>query len=207
MVAERMAKNPATGISEKQWHVHCKGYPVSGRTWEPLEHLSGCWQFISRFNEEREQQEQEYEQQRQKKRLDAQQSAATESAESLSQAALTLATLITPNSSPRRTSTVWLAFTDAPQPGFAQCTPQRKDGQPCNTTIKRCGGATNLRSHLIAQHKEWYTEQMEKTIDNQAALQVTESGTFDRSGHRRSDIVPVASWHIGFAQRTGQFTW
>ena len=154
IVAERMAKNPATGISEKQWHVHWKGYPVSARTWEPLEHLSGCEQFISRFNEEREQQEQEYEQQRKKKKRDAEQSATTESAESLSQAALTSAMLITPNSSSCRTSTVWLAFTDASQPGFAQCTLQRKDGHPCNTRIKHCGRTTNLRSHLVAQHKE-----------------------------------------------------
>ena len=71
IVAERMAKNPATGISEKQWHVHWKGYPVSARTWEPLEQLSGCEQIISRFNEERERQEQEYEQQRKKKKLAA----------------------------------------------------------------------------------------------------------------------------------------
>ena len=149
IVARRIAK---TGISEKQSHVHWKGYPVSARTWEHSEHLSGCEQFISRFNEERERQEHEYEQQRKKKKLDAEQSAATEGAESLSQAALT-----TPNSSSRRTSTVWLAFRDAPQPGFAQCTLQRKDGKPCNTIIKHCGGTSNLRSNLIAQHKEWDT--------------------------------------------------
>ena len=58
LVAERLAKGPAIEISEKQWYVHWKCYPVSARTWEPLE------EFIPRFNEEREQQEQKYEQQR-----------------------------------------------------------------------------------------------------------------------------------------------
>ena len=166
IVAERPAKNLATGISRKQWHVHGKGYTVSTRMWEPLEHLSACEPFIITFNKERERQEHEYEQQPKKKKPDAEQSAATESAESFSQAALTSATLITPISSSRRTSTVWLAFTDASEAGFAQCTLQRRHGKPCNTAIKHCGGTTNLRSHLIAQHKEWYTEGMEKTIDS-----------------------------------------
>ena len=179
IVAESMPKNLATGISEKVWHVHWKGHSLSAQTWEPLEHLSACEQFISRFNDKRQRQEQEYEQQRKKRKLDAEQSAATESAESLSHAALTSVALITPNTSSRRTSAVWLAFTDAPQPGFAQCTLQRKDGQPCNTTIKHCGRTTNLRSHLIAQHKEWYTQQMEKTMNDQASLQVTKTGTVD----------------------------
>ena len=39
--AETLATNLATWISEKQRHVHSNGYPVSARTWEPLEHLSG----------------------------------------------------------------------------------------------------------------------------------------------------------------------
>ena len=181
IVAKRLAKNLASAISEKQCHVHCKGYPVSARTWKPLEHLNGCEQFISGFNEEREPQEHEYEQQRKTKKRDAEQWAVTEGAQSLSQATLTTTTLIAPNLSSRPTSTVWLAFTNAPQRGFAQCTLQRKDGKPCNTIIKHCGGTTNLRSHLIAKYKEWYTQQMQKTIDNQGSLQVTEDGTVDLS--------------------------
>ena len=63
----------------------------------------------------------------------------------------------------------------------ARCTLQRNDGKPCNTIIKHCGGTTNLRSHVIGKHRQWYTEQIENTVDNQASLQVTDSGTVDLS--------------------------
>ena len=130
--------------------MHCKGYPVSAWTREPLEHLNGCEQFVARCNEERDQQAHKNEQERKKQKLDAQQSVATDGAENLSQAALITATLITPNSSSGGTSTAWLAFTDTPpvQPGFAQCTLQRRDGKPCNTIINHCCRTTKLRHFL-----------------------------------------------------------
>ncbi|KAL5505710.1 hypothetical protein EMCRGX_G007190 [Ephydatia muelleri] len=38
----------------KEWLVRWKGFGHDDDTWEPLEHLSGCEQYIARFEEERD---------------------------------------------------------------------------------------------------------------------------------------------------------
>ena len=48
IIAERMAKK------RKEWLVRWKGFGHDDDTWEPLEHLSGCEQYIARFEEERD---------------------------------------------------------------------------------------------------------------------------------------------------------
>ena len=48
IIAERMAKQ------RKEWLVRWKGFGHDDDTWEPLEHLSGCEQYIARFEEERD---------------------------------------------------------------------------------------------------------------------------------------------------------
>ena len=46
MIDERMSKK------HKEWLVRWKGFSHEDDTWEPLEHLSGCNQYIARFEEE-----------------------------------------------------------------------------------------------------------------------------------------------------------
>ena len=46
IIAERMAKK------HKEWLVRWKGFCHEDDTWEPLEHLGGCEQYIARFEEE-----------------------------------------------------------------------------------------------------------------------------------------------------------
>ena len=46
IIAERMAKK------HKEWLVRWKGFNHEDDTWEPLEQLSGCEQYIARFEEE-----------------------------------------------------------------------------------------------------------------------------------------------------------
>ena len=48
IIAERMTKK------RKEWLVRWKGFSHEDDTWEPLEHLSGCEQYIARFEEERD---------------------------------------------------------------------------------------------------------------------------------------------------------
>ena len=50
MIAERMSKK------HKEWLVRWKGFSHEDDTWEPLEHLSGCKQYIARFEEEHDHQ-------------------------------------------------------------------------------------------------------------------------------------------------------
>eukprot|EP00731_Ephydatia_muelleri_P000655 Em0001g655a len=48
IIAERMSKK------RKEWLVRWKGFSHEDDTWEPLEHLSGCEQYIARSEEERD---------------------------------------------------------------------------------------------------------------------------------------------------------
>ena len=48
IIAERLTKK------RKEWIVRWKGFSHEDDTWEPLEHLSGCEQYIARFEEERD---------------------------------------------------------------------------------------------------------------------------------------------------------
>ncbi|KAL5503531.1 hypothetical protein EMCRGX_G010495 [Ephydatia muelleri] len=48
IIAERMTKK------RKEWLVRWKRFSHEDDTWEPLEHLSGCEQYIARFEEERD---------------------------------------------------------------------------------------------------------------------------------------------------------
>ena len=85
-----------------------------------------------------------------------------------------------------------------------RCTLNKMDGTSCGTAIKHCGGTTNLRNHLTAQHKSWYVEQVEQSISKQEPFALLKLGLWNcvqlRSGplqKRHKSCRKLAYWLFG----------
>jgi hypothetical protein len=159
----------------KHWLVQWDGYEdAKHNTYEPVTNLAGCEDFIARYESELKDQIREQDKVAQQK---ADERAAEKKKQEDEQAALETASsapstedsnamdnYLSNNSTPsqnRRRSWVWVYF-DASRadPDYELCNlPDRKDPtKRCLTPIKKCGGPSPFRSHILYCHKTTFQE-------------------------------------------------
>ena len=141
---------------QKQWQVKWAGFDNEANTWEPIEHLAGCEDYIATFEKEQDQWNRALEDEHARKKQKRVEEDAAQA-----QASPSSVVLDEPAVNPKRSSRCWQTFSEPYKVGkdeYTKCTFKMENGTVCGTPIKYNGGTTNMLNHQEHVHKHWVTD-------------------------------------------------
>ena len=160
--ADIIAEKFESGI--RKWLVRWEGFEAAADTWEPIENLAGCEDFIARFNEEREKGNEEA-RAIQEQRLKLKRAADQIEKQKLEDIKLAIVQKheqkMEGKRACKRTSPWWACFKDCEHDDkYAECELEDPDDpeQKCGTLINKSSGPTGLGNHVLYIHNAKWKE-------------------------------------------------